>query len=197
MQCQSEIQPKPKYMHEEEAKSPIARPPALPQIMQHQPTKQKENHHARPKYPLILLRPPLHHPNRIPANPQRIRHIVQPPLRALEHLALVAQIAQHGAPPVQKLVELRVGLRKEGVLAEGVRLARGVGVSVRTYGVGVCCVRVGVRVWGACGGEGRRGAWVRGERGLGVGVLGRASVVGTAAEELGACGDGLLVGAAC
>jgi len=197
MQCPSEIQPKPKYMHKETKTSAVARPPTSPQIMQHQPTEQKEHHHARPKYPLILLCPPLHHANCIPADSQRIRHIIQPPLRPLEHLALVAQIAQHGAPPVQKLVELRVGLRKEGVLAEGVRLAGSVGVGMRVGGVRVCRVCVGVRVWGACGGKGRGGGGVRGERGLGVGVLRRAGVVGTAAEEFGACGDGLLRGPAC
>lgn len=57
--------------------------------MQHCPTEQKENYDAAPEYPLVLLRPSFNHPDRVPADPQRIRNTVQPPLRALEHLPLL------------------------------------------------------------------------------------------------------------
>jgi hypothetical protein len=46
--------------------------------MYHQPTEQEEDYDASPEYPLILLRPPLHHSNRIPTNPQRISHSINP-----------------------------------------------------------------------------------------------------------------------
>ena len=76
----------------------------LPQIPQHQPAKPKKYNHASPEYPLILLRPPLHHANRVPTNPQRIRYTIQLALRALQHLALMSQVAQHSAATVQELV---------------------------------------------------------------------------------------------
>lgn len=87
------------------------------QKMNHQPTKQKENNHPSPEYPFVLLRSPLHPPNRITTDPQRVANTVQPALRILENIALLSQILQHGATTIEKLVELGVCLRKEGLFA--------------------------------------------------------------------------------
>jgi hypothetical protein len=76
----------------------------LPQIMQHQQTKQEKHDNPRPENPLILLRPSLHHPYRVPTDTKGIRHIIQPPLRPLQYLALVSQIAQNRTAPIEKLV---------------------------------------------------------------------------------------------
>lgn len=83
--------------------------------MNHQPTKQKENNHASPKYPFILLCSPLHPSNCITTDPQRIPDTVQPPLCILEDITLLSQILQHGAATIEKLVQLGVCLRKEGL----------------------------------------------------------------------------------
>ena len=81
-----------KSMHENKTTSHLYfkhAQPLLPQIMYYQPTKQEEYYHAGPEYPLVLLRPPLHHPNRIPTNPQRISHTINPLLCPLQHLPLL------------------------------------------------------------------------------------------------------------
>jgi len=77
-----------------------------PQISQHQPDKDNKHTDSRPEYPLILLRPPLHHLDRISTNPKRIRNTVQLLLRTLEHLSLLSQITQHSPPSLQKLIQL-------------------------------------------------------------------------------------------
>lgn len=91
-------------------RSEISEHPALcnrlPQKVQYEPAEQEENDDSRPENPLILLCPPLHHAYRISADAERIRHTVQPPLRSLKHVSLMPQITQHGAPPVQKFIQL-------------------------------------------------------------------------------------------
>lgn len=169
-------------------------PLILPQPPQHQPNKPKKHHDARPKDPLILPGPPLHHANRIPGNAQRVRDRVQPLLRALQNVALLAQVAQHGAAALEELVQLRRRLRHEGLLAQRVRLAGGVGGGGAEGGGGGGGVGVGAR----------RGLVVRipvlEERvrgrglGVGVGVFWGGGLVGAAAEEFAAVGDGLLEG---
>lgn len=72
--------------------------------MQHQPAKAEENETAGPEDPPVLLRPPFHHPNGIAADAQRCRHAVQSLLGPLKDFALVAQIAKHGAAPLEVLV---------------------------------------------------------------------------------------------
>lgn len=85
--------------------APIQHPGShSPQVMYHQPTKPKENHTSRPENPLILLRPPLHHPNSFPTDPQSIRDAVQSLLRPLQNLFLLPQIPEHGASPLEVLV---------------------------------------------------------------------------------------------
>ena len=64
-------------------------PSSSPQKIDHQPTKTKEHHRSSPEDPLILLRPSLHHPNRIPRNTQCISHTIQLLLRALQNLPLL------------------------------------------------------------------------------------------------------------
>lgn len=146
--------------------------------MQYQPAKSKENHHPSPKYPLILLRPPLNHPNRIPTDSQRVRHTIQSFLRSLQDLFLLAQVPKHCSAALEVLVQGGVGVGHEGLFTESVRLAS-------------------IVIWR--GTEGKRGrrllvSWVvcRGEEGgggwkvLGIGVFGGRGVVRAAAEELGA-----------
>ena len=70
------------------------------QEMYHKPTKGYEYHHSTPEYPLILLRPPLHHSYRITTDSQCIRHTVQFSLCPFQHLTLLAQITQHSAPTI-------------------------------------------------------------------------------------------------
>ena len=144
--------------------------------MQHRPAEQEKHHHAAPEDPLILLRAPLDHADGVPADAERAGHVVQLALRALQHLALRAQVPEHGAPTLQVLVELRVALREEGLLAQRVVLARALPLA-RAEGE--------IAVGGARGGGGK-GGLLRGERGGGVGVLGGGCLVWAAAEELGA-----------
>jgi hypothetical protein len=80
--------------------------PSSPQIVYNQPAEQEEHNNATPEYPLVLLRPPLHHANRIPTDPQRIRDSIQPSLRSLQHFSLLPQVAQHSSPPIQELIQL-------------------------------------------------------------------------------------------
>jgi hypothetical protein len=88
--------------------------------VQNRPAKQKENQHSTPENPLILARAPLDHANGIAAHAQRIGHAIQAALRALEDLALLAQIGEHSAPAVQEVIELVVRAGEEGLLAQGV-----------------------------------------------------------------------------
>ena len=115
--------------------------------MNHQPAKHKEDDHTTIENPLVLHGPPLHHPNGITTDTQRISHAIQFPLRPLQHLPLVAQIAQHGAAAIQELVELVGRLAEESVLAQDVAFAVVVAALGRAGGVWVRSVR-GVRVGG-------------------------------------------------
>jgi hypothetical protein len=92
--------------------------------MQQQPAESKENNHSRPKNPLILLRPPLNHTNRISTDPQRVRNTIQPLLRPLQDLPLLSQIPQDRLPPGQVLIQRRVRICKEGLLPQCMRLSR-------------------------------------------------------------------------
>ena len=91
--------------------------------MQNKPAKQKEYDNTGPKDPFILLSPPLHLSNRIATDAQRIGNVVHAPLRALEHFPLLAQIRQDGPSAVEKLVDLRIRVGKEGLLAQRVFLS--------------------------------------------------------------------------
>ena len=105
--------------------------------MQHQPAEQEEEYDTGPENPLVLLGPPLDHPDRVAADPQRIRDAVQLLLCPLQHIPLVPQIAEHGAASLQVLVQLRVRLLEEALFAQGVGLAcRLLGRSLRAEGEG-------------------------------------------------------------
>lgn len=92
--------------------------------MDDEPTKGEEKHDAGPEDPFVLLGPPLHHADRFAADAQRVGDAVQLPLSALEHLPLLAQIAQHGPAALEVFVQLCVGGRHEALLAQRVRFAR-------------------------------------------------------------------------
>lgn len=132
--------------------------------MQHQPAKQEKDDDARRKDPFVLPRAALHHADCIAAHAQRVGDAVQPLLRALEHLALLGQVAQHGLPAGDVVVERLVGAREEVLLAEGVGLAHLVG---GPHGWGCGRGAAVARVEGGL--SGRRG-------GLGVGVFRRGLV---------------------
>lgn len=151
--------------------------------MQHQPAKQEKHDHARPEDPLVLPRPPLDHADGIARHAQRVGDRVQPLLGALEHLPLRAQVAEHGLPARDVVVQRRVGVREEVLLAQRVVLARhiaaahvapaaaatpaparGAGMSPTTAAAAAATVARGVRV----------------------GVLRGGCDVGPAAEQLGA-----------
>lgn len=90
--------------------------------MQHRPAKHEKHDDPHPKNPLVLLRPPLNHPDRVPRNPQRVPHRIQPPLRRLQYLPLLPQVPQYRLPAREVLVQRRVRARKELLLPQGVRL---------------------------------------------------------------------------
>jgi hypothetical protein len=153
-----------------------------------EPAEDEEDDDAGPEDPLVLLGPPLHHADRVAADAERIGDGIQPPLGALEHLPLLAEVAQDVPPAVEELVELVRRVLEEGILARHAALAvvvallRAGRVCVGAVG-GVGVVR-GRRKGRVCGGGGLRGQRVR--------VLGRGGVMWTAAQQLGACFDGLL-----
>lgn len=89
-----------------------------------QKAKHKEDDNPGPEDPSVLSCPSLHHPDRVPADAERVRNPVQPPLCSLEHLSLVAEIAEHGAATLDVFVELGVRGRGEGLFAQGVGLTR-------------------------------------------------------------------------
>ena len=157
----------------------MAQTSAIPssQKVYYRPAEQEEHNHTSPKDPLILPRSPLHHANRISTDPQRARHVIQPPLRALQHVTLRAQVAQHRAPALEILIELRIRLRKERLLPQRMGFARGLLVARAERQATV--------------GAGRRERGLLRERGRDVGVLRGAGLVGAAAEELGAVVPGL------
>lgn len=94
--------------------------------MQTQPAEPKEDNNARPEDPLILPSPPFNHPNRVPRNPKRVSDRVKLLLRALEHLPLRAQVAQHRLAPRDVLVQRRVSASEEILLPQRVVLPRDV-----------------------------------------------------------------------
>lgn len=78
--------------------------------MKTHPHEPRENHTPSPKHSFITFNPPLDPPYRIPADPQRVPHAVQPPLRPLQYLPLLMQVTQHGAPALEVLVDLAARL---------------------------------------------------------------------------------------
>lgn len=70
------------------------------QVVDDQPAEQEKDHHPTPEDPFILLRSPLHHTYGITTNTQGICNSVKPPLCALEHIPLLAQVAEHSPPSV-------------------------------------------------------------------------------------------------
>lgn len=148
--------------------------------MQHGPAKQEEQDHTPPEHPLVLLRPSLYHPDRVPADPQCVRNAVQPTLRPLEYLALLAQIRKHRTPAVEELVQLIVCVGEERLLAQRV-------------GFAVIVCRGSAEAEARSGGRRvrkRGGRWWK--RGLRVGVLRGRTVMGTASQKFVTVGDGLL-----
>lgn len=90
--------------------------------MQHSPTEEEKHQHANPEDPLVLSRASFHHANGIPTDSQGVRNAVQSSLRALEHLALLSQVGQYCATPVQEFVQLVARVAQERLLAQCVRL---------------------------------------------------------------------------
>lgn len=117
--------------------------------MYNQPAKQEEHHYSRIEYPLVLLRPPLHHAYCIAAYTERISHCVQPPLRTLQDISLLSQITQHLSPSVKELVQLVGCMLEESVLAQHMTLTVVLATLLNTSSVGVGSVRSG-RVVAAC-----------------------------------------------
>jgi hypothetical protein len=153
-----------------------------------EPAEDEEDDDAGPENPLVLLGPPLHHADRVAADAERVGDGIQPPLGALEHLPLLAQVAQNVPAAVEELVELVRRVLEEGILARHAALA----VVVALLRAGRVCV-------GAVGGvgvvRGRREGRVCGGGGLcgqRIWVLGRGGVVRAAAQQLDACLDALL-----
>lgn len=107
-----------------ETNLPAPVPLQSPEEVQTQPAERKEYHHAHPEDPLVLPRPPLDHADRVPGHTERVGDRVQPLLRALEHLALRAQVTQDGLAPCNVLVQRRVGAGKEVLLPQRVILPR-------------------------------------------------------------------------
>jgi len=113
--------------------------------MYNQPTEQEEDNDASPEYPLVLLRPPLHHAYCVPTYAECVCNSVQPLLGAFEHVSLLSQVAQDCSSPVQELIELFGCLVEKGVLSQHMPLtvvvaswgcAGGVGIrSVRSVGI--------------------------------------------------------------
>lgn len=62
--------------------------------MEHQPAKQEEHHHTSKEDPFVLLCSSLHHADRIAADAKGVGNAVKSLLGALEHLALLAQVAE-------------------------------------------------------------------------------------------------------
>lgn len=94
--------------------------------MQTQPAEPKEYNNARPEDPLVLPSPPFNHPDRVPRHPKRVGDRVKLLLRALEHLPLRAQVAQHRLAPRDVLVQRRVSASEEILLPQRVVLPRDV-----------------------------------------------------------------------
>lgn len=60
--------------------------------MQDSPAEEEEDDHATPEYPFILLRSSFDHPDRVPTDTQSVGDAVQPALRALQYLSLLAEV---------------------------------------------------------------------------------------------------------
>lgn len=83
------------------------------QKVQHGPAEKKEDHHAAPENPLVLARASFHHSDGVAAYSQSVGDTVQPALSALEDLALLAEVCQYCAAPIQKVIKLIVGIGEE------------------------------------------------------------------------------------
>lgn len=154
-----------------------------PQEVNDEPAEGEEDDDAGPEDPLVLLGPALDHADGVAADAERVGGAVEAALGALEHLALVAQVAEHGPAAVEELVELVRRVLEEGLLAQHAALAV-VLAALGTRRVGIGAVgRTGI---GGLGGRKGRVCRCRRHVWLGVGVLGRGGVVWTAAEQLGA-----------
>ena len=144
----------------------------LPQVVEHQPAEQQEYDHPGRKDPFVLFGASFHHANRIPADAQRVGHAVQALLGRLEHLALLAQVAQDSLAAGNVFVQGLVGCGEEVLLPQSVCLAsivpRGKLLLLRLL------ARLKRRV-------GRVGVGI-----VGVGILGRRVVRPALAQQIGA-----------
>lgn len=166
--------------------------------LEHKINKDDENYHAGPEDPLVLFRPTFHHSNRISTDPQRVSNAVQFRLRPLQHLPLIAQVAQHGPSALQILVQGLIGRAQKGLFAQDVAFALRIGIraavrrrraAIRAVAVLRVPARAGREI-GIAGAEQRVHVGAdggrRGGRGFRVGILRGLRGVRSAAEELGA-----------
>jgi hypothetical protein len=156
-------------------------PCSSPQVVYDEPAEQEEDDDPTPEYPLVLFRPPLHHPNGVSTDPQGIGNSIQSSLGTLQYLPLLSQIAQHRSAPIKELIELFRCLIEECVLSQHMTFAIVVAALWCTSGVCVWSIRsIGIVGPGRCeGGMLRRGRKI----GLCIGVFGRGCVVWTATEQ--------------
>ncbi|GAW26219.1 hypothetical protein SAMD00023353_2401420 [Rosellinia necatrix] len=154
-------------------------PPVLPQEVQDEPAEGEEDEDAGPEDPLVLAGAALDHADGVAADAEGVGDAVEAALGVLEHVALGAEVAEHGLPAGDVLVEGGVGAREEVLLAHRVRLARVVAAAhAHLAPAHDPAAAVPVRRDGGGGGRGRGG-------GVGVGVLGGRGREGPAAEQLG------------
>lgn len=125
--------------------------------MQDSPTEQEEDDHSTKKDPFILLGPAFNHSDCVSADTQSVGDAVQPALRALQYLTLLAEIRQHSAPTIDELIKLRICCCKERLLAYGMdfpvvvcggstEAESGTRVGVMV-GKGGCLRKGGLRIW--------------------------------------------------
>ena len=77
-------------------------PNLSPQEVQAQPAEQEEDDDAGPEDPLVLLGAALDHAYGVAADAERVGHAVHLLLRVLEHVALGAQVSEHGLTSVYR-----------------------------------------------------------------------------------------------
>ena len=163
-----------------------------PEELQHKVDKHAKHQNSAPEDPLVLFRPPLHHPDRVSRNPHRSTDRIQLPLRPLQHLPLIAQIPQHSPAPLKVLIQSRVRRPKEILLPQRIILAR----LIRPQPVRRLVSRVTVRAALPSNEIGIRSPEqrvrvprsARFHRRIGVWVLGRLARMGPATQEFRAIG---------